>query len=410
MKPKKPLTDRAIKSLPPAPTGKRRIVWDAFIPGLGARVTDRGVKSFVLVTRYPGSPNPAPRSLGVYGAISLEAARTKAREWLKLIADGIDPQLDAIRKNEQTFRHIADQYFLRKAKDHRSRKLTEATLARLVYPTFAHRPIDAINRSDIVRLMDRIEDENGPVMASRTLSIINRVMNFHASRADNFRSPIVRGMARGTEQARSRILTDDELRAIWNATADYPVYGALLRFILLTATRRNEAGQMRWTELTPTPSPIAHAAARIRAQPAKDGRVTWTIPAARYKTKLDHVIPLSALALSVLPTERNGEFVFSKNGLTAMGGYERHKRAIDEASGVTDWVLHDLRRSARSLLSRAGVVADHAERCLGHVIGGVRGVYDRHEFYEEKARAFEALAAQVQRIIDPQDNIVEMKR
>src|SRR5262249_40462793 len=179
--------------------------------------------------------------------------------------------------------------------------------------------------------------------------------------------------------ARSRILNDDELRAIWKATADYPVYGALLRFISLTATRRNEAGQMRWTEL--------------------QGQ-TWIIPAARYKTNLDHVIPLSALALSMLP-ERTGEFVFSKNGRQAIGGYGRHKQAIDEASGVSEWVVHDLRRTARSLLSRAGVSSDHAERCLGHVIGGVRGVYDRHEYHEEKRRAFEALASQIERIVEP---------
>ena len=385
MKAKKPLTDRAIKSLQPSPEGKRRIVWDAIVPGLGIRITDRGVKTFVLVTRYPGSASPAPRSLGVYSAISLEAARAKARAWLDLIGNGIDPEQYAIRKREQTFQAISEQYFLRKAKDHRSRRLSEATLARLVYPTFGVRPIEAINRSEIVRLLDRIEDECGPIMANRTLGILNRVMNFHASRSDDFRSPIVRGMARGTEQARSRILDDDELRAIWKATAVYPVYGCLLRFILLTATRRNEAGKMRWVEL--------------------NGDRTWIIPAARYKTNLDHVIPLSALALSVLP-ERNGEFVFSKNGHQAMGGYERHKRAIDEASGVSGWVIHDLRRTARSLLSRAGVATDHAERCLGHVIPGVRGVYDRHEYFDEKAGAFEALALQVQRIIDPQDNVV----
>jgi integrase len=384
MKAKKPLTDRAIKSLKPTRTGERRIVWDAVVPGFGVRLTDRGVRTFVLVTRYPGSPNPSPRSLGVYGAITLETARAKARQWLELIAGGIDPQAHETRRKEETFQRIAEKYFLRKAKDHRSRAASEATLHRLVYPTFGPRPIEAINRSDIVRLMDRIEDERGPVMASRTLSIINRVMNFHASRSDDFRSPIVKGMARGTEQARSRILSDDELRAIWKATADYPVYGALLRFILLTATRRNEAGQMRWAGL--------------------DGR-GWVIPAARYKTNLDHVIPLSAMALSVLP-ERNGEFVFSANGRQPIGGYGRHKQVIDEASGVSGWVVHDLRRTARSLLSRAGVASDHAERCLGHVIPGVRGVYDRHEFYEEKARAFEALAAQVQRIIDPQPTVV----
>ena len=389
MKPKKPLTDRTINALKPAPEGKRRIVWDALVPGLGVRVTERGVKTFVLVTRYPGSANPAPRSLGVYGAITLEAARAKARDWLSLIAGGIDPEQHAVRKREQTFQAISEQYFLRKAKDHRSRAKSEATLARLVYPSFGPRPIEAINRSDIVRLLDRIEDERGPVMANRTLGIINRVMNFHASRSDDFRSPIVRGMARGTEQARSRILSDDELRAIWKATAYYPVYGALLRFILLTATRRSEAGQMRWAEL--------------------NGDRTWIIPAARYKTNLDHVIPLSELALSVLP-ERNGEFVFSKNGREAIGGYGRHKQAIDEASGVSEWVVHDLRRTARSLLSRAGVANDHAERCLGHVIPGVRGVYDRHEYLDEKARAFEALAAQVQWIIDPQPNVVAIKR
>jgi integrase len=388
MKAKKPLTDRAIKSLKPTPTGERRIVWDAVVPGFGVRLTDRGVKTFVLVVRYPGSANPTPRSVGTYGAITLEAARAKARQWLELIASDIDPAQDLIRKREQTFQRIAEQYFLRKAKDHRSRPASEATLHRLVYPTFGPRPIEAINRSDIVRLLDRIEDERGPVMASRTLSIINRVMNFHASRSDDFRSPIVKGMARGSEQARSRTLSDDELRAIWNATADYPVFGPLLRFILLTATRRREAGQMRWAEL--------------------NGDRTWIIPAARYKTNLDHVIPLSAMALSVLP-ERNGEFVFSANRRQAIGGYGRHKQVIDEASGVNGWVLHDLRRSARSLLSRAGVASDHAERCLGHVIGGVRGTYDRHEYYEEKARAFEALAAQVQRIIDPQPNVVPMK-
>jgi integrase len=380
MKAKKPLTDRAIQHLKSPEIGKRRIVWDALVPGLGVRVTEKGVKTFVLVVRYPGATNPAPRSLGVYGGITLEAARTKAREWLGLIAGGTDPEQHATRKREQTFQAISQQYLLRKAKDHRSRALTEATLSRLVYPSFGSRPIETINRSDIVRLLDQIEDERGPVMASRTLSIIGRVMNFHASRSDDFRSPIVRGMGRGIEQARSRILTDDELRAIWKATGDYPVFGPLLRFILLTATRRYEAGHMRWAEL--------------------QGK-TWIIPSARYKTNLDHVIPLSGMALAALP-EPNGEFVFSGNGKEAIGGYQRHKQAIDEASGTSGWVIHDLRRTARSLLSRAGVGSDHAERCLGHVIPGVRGVYDRHEYFEEKGKAFEALALQVQRIIDPQ--------
>jgi integrase len=383
MKPKKPLTDRSISHLPFAGLGKRRIVWDALVPGLGVRVTDRGVKSFVLVVRYPGSANPAPRSLGTYGAITLEAARVKAREWLALIADGIDPEQHLIQRREQSFQSISEQYLLRKARDHRSRDWVQSILGRLVYPSLGARPITDISRSDIVRLLDGIEDDNGAVMATKTLSIISRVMNFHASRTDDFRSPIVKGMARGLGRARSRILTDDELRSIWNV--DYPVFGPLLKFILLTATRRSEAGHMTWAEI--------------------DNEGRWTIPAARYKTKIDHVIPLSKLALSVLPDRRDG-FVWSANGRQALGNYTKHKQAIDERSGVSGWVIHDLRRSARSLMSRAGVSEDHAERCLGHVIPGVRGIYDRYEYLEEKRRAFEALAAQIDRIINPRDNVV----
>src|SRR5262245_54714434 len=206
-KPKKPLTDRAIQHLKPPQAGKRRIVWDALIPGFGIRITDRGVKTFVLVVRYPGSRSPAPRSLGVYGAISLEAARTKAREWIGLIGDGVDPTQHSIRKRQDTFQAISTEYFQRKAKDHRTRDWAEAAMVRLVYPIFGLRPITTINRSDIVRLLDRIEDERGPIMANRALGIINRIMNFHSSRSDDFRSPIVRGMARGVEQARSRTLS-----------------------------------------------------------------------------------------------------------------------------------------------------------------------------------------------------------
>jgi integrase len=94
-----------------------------------------------------------------------------------------------------------------------------------------------------------------------------------------------------------------------------------------------------------------------------------------------------------------------------MGGLVRPKKALDAASGVTGWVIHDLRRTARTLMSRAGVDADVAERCLGHAIGGVRATYDRHEFEQEKRRAFEALAGMIETIIrGPTENVVQLRR
>jgi integrase len=387
---KKPLTDRAIAALKAAPPGKRRLVWDALVPGLGVRVTDRGVRTFVLVKRFHPDGNPTPRKLGVVGEISLAVARDMARHWLEQIRKGIDPVAHALERREQTFAAIAGGYLTRVAKDHRSREQTEATLTRLVYPAFGPRPIDSITRSDVVRLLDKVEDENGPVMANQVLGNISRVMDWHATRSDAFRSPIVKGMKRAGAQERSRILSDEELRAVWAAAGDYAgPFGPMLRFILLTATRRNEA-------LYATRSEIVGA--------------EWTIPASRYKTKIDHVIPLSQAAQANLQGLGEGDgFLFTANGRQAIGGHSRHKAAIDAASGVTGWTIHDLRRTARSLMSRAGISSDHAERCLGHVIGGVRGVYDRHEYLEEKRQGFEALAGLVERIVNPQPNIVPLR-
>ena len=103
--------------------------------------------------------------------------------------------------------------------------------------------------------------------------------------------------------------------------------------------------------------------------------------------------------------------MFTTDGLTPISGFSKFKRALDKASGVKDWTLHDCRRTTRTLMSRAGVDKDHAERCLGHVIPGVRGVYDRHEYHSEKQQAYEALAALVDRIVTgTQAGVVQLGR
>jgi integrase len=142
-----------------------------------------------------------------------------------------------------------------------------------------------------------------------------------------------------------------------------------------------------------------------------DGDV-WTIPQARYKTGLELVIPLSPAAAAVLskvPKIGKGKLVFTTDGRRPLGGFSKFKGDFDKACGVTGWTLHDLRRTARSIMSRAGVPSDHAERALGHVIGGVRGTYDKHQYHDEKRRAFEALAAQIECIVTPQENVVPLR-
>src|SRR5262249_36752598 len=152
-----------------------------------------GQRTFVLVGRFPDSANPTARALGKVGALTLEDARAKAREWLKLVGAGTDPTSVVLAAERDTLRAICEGYLARDGAKLRSTDWVRATLTRLVYPALGSQLITAIRRSDIIRLLDEIEDERGPVMANRTLAVIGRIMNWHASRSDDFRSPIVRG-------------------------------------------------------------------------------------------------------------------------------------------------------------------------------------------------------------------------
>jgi integrase len=397
---KRPLTDRAIAALKSAPEDKRKFLYDALCPGLAVRVTDTGAKAFVLVGRFGGSKNPTARSIGRVGAVSLARARVQAREWLAQMADGLDPVQVKRAAEAGTLRAIAEDHHAKEGAKLRTGDWRWAVWERHILPAFGERQIGDIKRSEIVRLMDRVGESAGPVMANRVLTLLRRTMNWYAIRSDSFRSPIVRGMT-NPERSRDRVLNDDELRRIWSASLiDGPhsqrVFGQYIRFLLLTGARRNEAAGMRWDEL-------------------RDG--VWLLPAARNKTGVDLARPLSQAAQAIIEQRRSlfprvplaAEFVFTRDG-RQLGGLCRGKIAIHSASGTGESTLHDLRRSARSLMSRAGVPSDHAERCLGHVIPGVRGVYDRHRYQDEMLVAYEKLSSLISGIVDPQENVVALRR
>jgi integrase len=385
----------AFVAKPPLPESPkdRAIHWDGAMPGFGLMVTASGHASFVCQYRF----GRRSHRMSMKPGLTLQDARLEAKKLLGDVARGGDPLAErqkAARAGDDTFQSIAEAYIKREGKRVRSMGQRQAVLTRLVYPKLGARPIGEIKRGDIVRLLDKIEDERGKASADQALAFIRRIMSWHASRSDEFRSPIVRGMARSKprERARQRILTDDELRAAWGAAeSSTSLFGPFVQFLLLTACRRTEASHM------------------ARAELAGD---VWTIPPTRYKTGLELVLPLSPLALNSLvrlPKIGEGKYVFTTDGERAFSGYSKAKAQFDKACGVTGWTLHDLRRTARSLMSRAGVSPDVAERCLGHVISGVRGTYDRHVYFDEKKRAFEALASLVERIVNPPaENVVSL--
>lgn len=393
------LSPAFVASAKAEPGAERSIYWDDDLPGFGLQVTAAGSKSFVCQYRA----GRRSRRLAIKAALKLGEARKEARAIIGAVAKGRDPLAER-RKAEgaatNTLKAVADDYFKREGKRLRTVKEREVTLTRLVYPKLGAQQINEIKRSEIVRLLDRIEDESGAVMADRTLAYLRKVMNWHASRSDDFNSPIVRGMAKTKpeELARDRVLNDQEIRAVWNAAGQMGnAFGHLMRFLLVTAVRKNEATHARHDEIN---RDYKHKTKKGKKQIERTIPI-WTIPALRHKGKRDHVVPLSKLALKVLdatPMVGTG-LVFTHDGKKPVGGFSKGKQRLDELSGVTGWRIHDLRRTARTLMSRAKVDPDIAERVLGHVIGGVRGTYDRHEYLEEKQAALEVLGKEIERIL-----------
>jgi integrase len=358
-------------------------------------VQPTGRKGFAFRYRFGGKP----RKLTFAAGLSLAEARKAAAEAALAIAQGRDPgeakraaQDKAAAASANTVRSIAEEYLKREGHKIRTRRQREGLLAQHIFPAFGDRPIGSLKRSELVRFAEKVEDVSGVRTAEVVLAILRRITAWHAIRDDDFTPPFVRGMGRVATRARSRILSDDEIRRLWGATAT-GTFGALVRFLLLTGARRGEAAAMQWSELA--------------------GGV-WALPARRNKTGLDFERPLSRAALAIIDGQARVvgcEFIFSLDFRGPLGGFSKQKGRLDSFCGVVDWRLHDLRRTARSLLARAGVSADIGERFLGHVVGGVRGVYDRHKYLDEMHAAGECLAALIERILDPrEDNIVPIRR
>lgn len=398
-----------------------KILYDTEIKGFVARCLDSGTVSFGY--RYRNEKGQSRwDALGVYGSITPDEARGLAKKRAGIVADGRDPVAEkeetrasaklAKVADTNTVDAILDKFVARHSSKLRSGDQIEDTFDRLVRPRIGAKSIYDLKRRDIVTMLDEIEDESGPVMADRTLAHVRKAFNWWMVQDEDFKSPIVRGMARTKpkERSRKRTLADDEIRDVWagldlmTAPACYPAY---IRNLLLTMTRRNESSDMSSIEL--------------------DGDV-WVIPAERYKNKQDHVVPLSTMALANLKAvpapkvRRNDHFIFSTtDGKKAFSGFSKAKAELDrlitglrKAAGkpkMPRWTLHDLRRTGRTLMSRAGIPDDHAERAMGHTIEGVRGTYDRYEYLDEKRKAFDALAGLVALILDPPaGNVVKLER
>jgi integrase len=396
---RKTLTDTGVAAL--KPRAGRYAFPDPQLAGHYVRVTPNGAKSFCAVARDPNGKQ-IWATIGPTDRSTIEQARSSARAAMKRIAAGL-PAFETPTKAE-TFGMVSEQWLDRHvvARGLRSEREIRRILTVYVLPRWKDRPFRAIRRLDVAELLDQVQDENGGRQADAVLSVARSIGNWYATRADDYVAPFVKGMRRTSPaaQTRERVLDDDELRAVWRATESSGAFGVMVRLALLTAQRREKLASVKWSDI--------------------DDSGVWTI-AGEDREKgnaIELQLPQLALdAIATLPSYKSNPHLFaSARGVGCMSGFSKMKKALDgkvEAikPGVPTWTLHDLRRTARSLMSRCGVSSEVAERVLGHAAIGVKGVYDRHSYASEKTDALQRLAALLESIINPRsDTVVPMRK
>ena len=380
---RKTLSDKGVLAL--KPKAKSYAVPDPELRGHYVRVHATGVKTFVAVTRNPAGKQ-IWTTVGQTDKLDISDARKQARQIIERVRSGLPAFETAPTKH--SFEDIAEQWLQRHVRAKGLRSETEVTrlLKAHVYPRWKDRDILDIKRSHVAALLDHVEDKHGARQADYVLAIVRGIFNWFATRHDDFTPPIVKGMRRTNpkERARARILADDELRAIWKTAEGNGAFGAFVRLLLLTAQRREKVAAMRWADLA-------------------DG--VWTIPSLMREKGTGGALALPDMALAIIakqPKLGENPYVFAGRGSGHMNGFSKAKALFDaKLPDVKPWVIHDLRRSARSLLSRANVRPDIAEKVLGHVAQGVEAVYDRHDYAGEKADALKRLAALIETILHP---------
>jgi integrase len=391
------LTQRRIEALE-CPNGKKDIlVFDEEQAGLGCRVTAGGGKSYIAQYRFAGEKRRIP--LGSASAVSLATAREAVRTIMGDVAKGRDPAAErreasrqAKEKAEQdklTLAELVDKWEEGRLAGRRPGYRAEATRAlRFAFGRQLRAPAAALDPKTARRIVNEIADAGKAATARLTTAYGRACFAWAVDRdlvADNpFKAIKVEGVA-----SRDRVLTDAELAAVWKATEGPGAYNAIVRLLILTAQRRTEVSGMVRAELAPDFS-------------------TWVIPADRAKNGATHRVPLSSQAQDILRAAPrvltaagdDTKFVFPGRA-GQFAGWSKAKALLDQRSGVVGWRIHDLRRTTATGLQKLGVRLEVTEAVLGHVAGsraGIVGVYQVHDWADEKRSALNAWGAHIEEI------------
>lgn len=432
------ITKRAVDAIKAGAADQ--FLWDDDLSGFGVKVTPAGSKVYLLQYRVGGRGNPTRRyTIGKHGALTPDQARTRAKQLSAMVEGGIDPRQaeDEARHAKAEAQRLADERarlegelafsrlaptFLDWYENDRERRPSSVSLARLVIdrylsPALSDKPLPHINRADLQPILDAIPPHKRGTRRA-VFAYASTLFSWAMKERGIIDVNPLRAMAKpDAPKARQRVLADDELADLWHATGTLAKpFGSFFRLLVLTAQRRSEVAEMTWAELD------------------REAQI-WVIPAARAKNKSAQLVPLSDAVISELDrlaltvkgkaysSDQDGGdwpkqgYVLTTTGRTPISGITKAKNALDKAIGearggkeqsapLEAWRIHDLRRTVATGFQRLGVRFEVTEAVLNHVSGakaGVAGIYQQHDWKDEKRTALKSWDQHIEALISPKD-------
>jgi integrase len=401
------LTDAIISALE-LPAGKSEaFYWDDALPGFAVRLRRSVTKvSKGFAIQYRVGRQQRRESLGDTRRIKLEQARAIARKRFAAVELGTDPALARSQAKaaavaiKHTLGNMSVRYLAARKPALRPSSYSAAERYLTDHWKSLHAlPITAIKRADVAAVTQEIATTRGRISAARARANLSALFSWAVKEGLCDVNPVI-GSSNPEEgiTSRDRVLSDSELRLIWNACQD-DAFGRIVRLLILLGCRRCEIGDLRWSELDLDAG-------------------TMVIPGARTKGRKALMLPLPPAALDILlavPRRDEQDFVFGKQGRAGFVGYAYALMALNAriaaAAGkpLAPWTLHDLRRSMRTGLGRIGIAPHIAELVIGHGKSGIEAIYDKHSYQPEIKTALLRWAEHVAGIVeDRPSNVVSM--
>lgn len=368
------------------PGAKDQIFWDAELKGLGLKVTPKGKRTFFLFYRTLDHVQRKPR-IGDYPAMRPEQARKMAQAMLAIVRGGGDPSATRQAKRAARDQGTLSEYFptYMKSKERANRKTlpeVERIFRYNILPVLGAKKPEEVTAQDVTRLLDAIEVRS----VSVAWSVRRQLSAFYSWVMPRLPQAAINPMSNASRppvlKSRDRVLTNTELKALWLALALERVHWRTgIRLLILTGQRREEVLSADCSEFD-LPNRC------------------WTIPAARSKNGKAHIVPLSDAAVRLLADLPMGTGPLFPSGTGATS--KAAQRIRDAMPGVPHWRWHDIRRTVATGMQRIGVRLEVTEAVLNHISGsrsGIAGLYQRHDWADEKREALNRWADEVAVIV-----------